>query len=199
MEHSVDSASPKFALRGVSRTTRAVARVGWVARRRSRGVRRNRLAASASRWSSAWRNRQRGAFFARLFRFGLVGASGLVVNTLVLFALICMFRLWYVPAAFLASQLALAWNFALTERFVFAGRAHGRSLLARASGFLAMSNAAFALTGPTLYVLVAVAGMHYLAANVLSITLFLVARFLVADRVIWRSRSATGALRREAG
>ena len=60
--------------------------------------------------------------FAAFGRFGVVGATGLVVNTLLLALFADVAGLYYVMAAILATQGSTLWNFTLTERWVFAGR-----------------------------------------------------------------------------
>ena len=55
-----------------------------------------------------------------------MGATGLVVNTLLLALFADVAGIYYVAAAILATQGSTLWNFCLTERWVFAGRDNER-------------------------------------------------------------------------
>jgi dolichol-phosphate mannosyltransferase len=122
----------------------------------------------------------------RPLKFGLVGASGLVVNMLLLALLTSGAGLFYLASALLATEASIIWNFALSERWVFRSRSHKDGRLRRFVSFAAANNVAFALSGPLLWLLVAGIGLHYLLANLGSIGALVVARFLIADRLIWR-------------
>jgi dolichol-phosphate mannosyltransferase len=127
---------------------------------------------------------------ARMGRFGIVGLSGLAVNTLLLALLTDAIGMWYVLGAVLATQGSTLWNFLLTDRWVFRGREHRMGPLARTSAFFAMNNLALLLRIPVLYGLVTVLGLHHLLANAGSLLLLSLVRFGVADVYIWSRRAA---------
>lgn len=126
-----------------------------------------------------------GQLSARFGRFTVVGATGLVVNTLLLAAFAEVIGIFYVLAAILATQGSTLWNFCLTEAWVFAGREHKLSGGRRAAMFFAMNNAALALRVPLLVVLTSGLGINLLLANVLSLVALTLVRFGVADVWIW--------------
>jgi glycosyltransferase involved in cell wall biosynthesis len=140
-----------------------------------------------------WRLRL-GTIGARFGRFGLVGLSGIAVNSLALVAFRGGAGFSVLAAALLATQCSSVWNFVLTERFVFRGASARRSLGARAAAFLAMNNLAFLVRGPLLLALTGIGGLHYVLANVISLCALTVARFALADRWIWGPARATSAL-----
>lgn len=128
---------------------------------------------------------------ARLRRaaaFGVVGLSGLVVNSALLHLLVSGgLGLHYVPAATLATSAALIWNFLWTEIWVFAGPKPftvGRRLLR----FTALNGLTLLAHLPLLVTLTSLLGVHYLLANVLATGLVFVAKFLLSDRLVYRSR-----------
>ena len=125
-----------------------------------------------------------GQLSARFGRFTVVGATGLLVNTLLL-AAFAEAGIFYVLAAILATQGSTLWNFCLTEAWVFAGRDHKLSGGRRAVMFFAMNNAALALRVPLLVVLTSGLGINLLVANVLSLVALTLVRFGVADVWIW--------------
>jgi putative flippase GtrA len=126
-----------------------------------------------------------GQLTARFGRFSVVGATGLVVNTLALAAFTGVIGIHYAVAAILATQASTLWNFVLTEKWVFNGRDHRHSGGRRAVAFFAMNNAALALRIPLLVLLTSSLGINYLVSNVLSLVALAVVRFGVADVWIW--------------
>ena len=129
--------------------------------------------------------------FGDLGRFVAVGVSGLAVNSAAFLFFTSVAHVHYLLAAVFSTQLSTAWNFALVERWVFGDdRRRTRSGAARFSTFLVLNNLSLLLRGPALYVLVSLAGMDSVLANLLSLFAIFVARFAVADRVIWRSSDA---------
>jgi dolichol-phosphate mannosyltransferase len=121
----------------------------------------------------------------RFARFGLVGASGLVVNTLVLALLTDLAGLFYVVSAVIATQASTLWNFCFTELWVFSDRDHKRGRAARMALFFLMNNTALALRGPLLILLTSGLGIHYVVSNVISLVGLTLVRFALADTWIW--------------
>ena len=134
-----------------------------------------------------WRLRI-GAVGSRFGRFGIVGLTGIVVNSLALALFRGSLGFSVLAAALLATQCSSLWNFALVERFVFRGATGRRSLGARAAAFFAVNNLAMLVRGPIILGLTGFFGLHYLLANLVSIGALTAARFALADRWIWGAR-----------
>lgn len=132
--------------------------------------------------------------FAQFGRFGLVGGSGLVVNSLLLAFATELLGIYYLLAAVLATQGSTLWNFALSERWVFRSHAARRGRGHRAAMFFLMNNAAFGLRGPTIFVLTSTLGMNYLLSNLISLAILMVLRYGAADRWIWGGLSSPKSL-----
>jgi dolichol-phosphate mannosyltransferase len=126
-----------------------------------------------------------GRVLGRFGRFGVVGATGLVVNTLLLLALAGPLGIGYIAAAILATQGSTLWNFSLTELWVFGDRQHRRSWGQRIGMFFLMNNAALPMRVPIIFVLTSALGVHYLVSNLVSLVALTLLRFAVADTVIW--------------
>ena len=139
-----------------------------------------------------WRLRL-GDFATHAGRFGLVGATGLVVNTVVLAALADLVGLYYVAAAVFATQASTLWNFTFTELWVFSDREHRGRGLRRMAMFFVVNNLALALRVPVLIALTAGLGIHYVLSNLLSLALIFVARFTLADLWIWAKSDSLAA------
>ena len=119
--------------------------------------------------------------------FAAVGATGVAVNTVALGVLLAIAGRHVILWSLASTQVAILWNFGLSERWVFR-RDPGR-LASRLASYMALNNASFAVSGPLLVLLVAVATLPVLAANVISLTVLAAVRFLVCDRLIWPERS----------
>jgi len=133
----------------------------------------------------------------RLIKFGLVGLSGLVINMALLALLTEFGGLFYLASAVIATETAIVWNFAFSECWVFRDRGNG-ARCNRFVAFVVVNNMAFAVGGPLLWLLVSGLGMNYLLGNFASITALMLARFVIADALIWPNAYTTSALAREA-
>src|SRR5215217_509999 len=122
---------------------------------------------------------------ANFVRFLLVGVSGLVVNSLALYAFTELASLPILISAAIATQVSTLWNFGLTETWVFGKRETERPFLQRLVSFLLVNNLLLVVRGPIMTLLVDRGGVHYLVANLVSLFAMTVLRYLLADKWIW--------------
>ena len=128
----------------------------------------------------------------RFGRFGLVGLSGLLVNTVAMAVFTSVLHIHYLVAAVVATQVSTTWNFLGSEFWAFTGEAHGRPK--RFLAFAAMNNLAFLARFPILWALKEGLGAPALIANLVSLLALTVVRFAVADSMIWgKAKSAAEA------
>ncbi|MFI6099924.1 GtrA family protein [Lentzea sp. NPDC051213] len=121
----------------------------------------------------------------RAFGFGLIGLSGLVVNTAVLWLLhLEVLRVHYLLAAALATGVSTVWLFVLTETLLYRKDKPG-TVRSRCIRFSLLNLIALLVRLPLLALLVD--GMHVevLVANALTLALLFLARFVVADSAIY--------------
>ena len=131
------------------------------------------------------------AVASRAGKFGLVGLVGLAVNLLMQALFTELIGLNYLLSAVMSTQVSSTFNFLLAERWVFdRGNGEGLGLWARYGSFLAMNNVALLIRAPMMWVLVDGAGVHYSVANFMSLAVLTLVRFGIADRFIWKIRSA---------
>ncbi|MCU7728509.1 glycosyltransferase family 2 protein [Actinoplanes sp. KI2] len=130
-----------------------------------------------------------GAQRSRMLLFGLIGLSGLLPNQVALWALNDLAGVHYLPAAVLANQVAIGWNFALTDTLLYRSRRSSRSFWGRINRFFLLGNADLVLRIPLLALLVSGAHLGVLGANLVTLVISFVARFLISDKVIYRTRS----------
>lgn len=127
----------------------------------------------------------------RLGRFGLVGLTGIAVNEAALAALVGGLHLNYVVGYLLATQFSTLWNFGWIETWAFKSVSPTNRRSVRLGSLLVVNNAANLLTAP-LFFLLTVVGINYLVANLLTLGLVFLMRFLFAER-IWAPRPAPAA------
>ena len=118
----------------------------------------------------------------RLVGWLAVGASGVVVNTAVLWLFAGPLGLHYLWAACVSTQVSSTWNFLLVDRWVFRGAKRG-SAGSRWFGFMFFSNSALVARIPVLGLLVSVLGVNYLVANVATLILTFAVRFAAQERL----------------
>lgn len=127
-----------------------------------------------------------GPWLTRFTHFGLVGVSGLVVNTLALAFFTETVGLFYMMSLLLATQASTLWNFGLSEYWVFKDMHRNGGQNGRAVKFFAMNNLALLGRGPIVFGLTSLIGMNYLLSNVISMAVLLVLRYILADSLIWK-------------
>jgi dolichol-phosphate mannosyltransferase len=119
-----------------------------------------------------------------------IGASGLAPNLATLWLLSHVIGLHYLVGAVLANEVALVWNFLLTE-LLFHRRRH-RSLAGRLSRFYLLGNVDLVLRVPALALLVSRVHMGLLWGSLVTLVASSVFRYLILDRVIYAARPKPG-------
>jgi putative flippase GtrA len=117
-------------------------------------------------------------------RFLVVGSSGVLVNSMALFALYQLLGLPLLLASALAIELAIASNFVWNDRWTFGQQ---RPSLGRFARFNLVSLASLLITTTTMWLLVQRLGVHYLLANLAGITLATAWNFVINFEWTWRT------------
>jgi putative flippase GtrA len=146
-------------------------------------LRRHRLVGQLKQHPSAGTDRLRQ--LGRMVSFGMIGLSGVVVNTAALWAVYTLAGLHHLVAAVLATQASTVWNFALVELLVYRGRGNG-TRRGRAMRFWAMNNVLLLARLPVIQLLVWL-GIGVLVSNAATLVLLFLVRFMLSDRVIYGS------------
>jgi dolichol-phosphate mannosyltransferase len=120
---------------------------------------------------------------ARFVGFGLVGLTGIVVNTAALWLFYHELSLNHLLSASLATQVSTGWNFLLIDRLIYRNRAHG-TRGGRAIRFFLMNNLLLLARLPVLEALV-LWGVGVLTANAVTLVLLFLVRFVLSDRAIF--------------
>nr|WP_240942426.1 GtrA family protein [Planosporangium thailandense] len=121
----------------------------------------------------------------KLTRFSIVGATGLLVNSVFLFALHGLLRLALLPASVAAVGAAIVHNYLLHEAWTFR---RGRPTLRRFASFSLVAVAAL-LVNVSVVQILAGFGLFYLLANLFGVGVAFTVNFAVSSMWIWSERT----------
>jgi len=105
----------------------------------------------------------------RFIRFGIVGASGAVVNMLLLYMLVRYGGWNPLVAATVATEVAILSNFALNDRWTFSDGRVATHWMHRAARYNAIALGGLAISLTVMKVLIQEFGVYYLGANFVAI------------------------------
>jgi dolichol-phosphate mannosyltransferase len=126
-----------------------------------------------------------GAGSLRFIGFAMVGASGILVNSLSLYLATASLHIYYLVSVGIATAASTLWNFILTEVLVYRAHSPVKDRLRRLGLFSVVNVIALALRTPFIYLMTTLLGIYYVVSNLVSIVVLTILRFLVADRAIW--------------
>ena len=133
------------------------------------------------RESAAWRE------WKRVFKFGLVGISGIFVNMGLLWYLTEFVGLFYLVSSLFAIEFSILNNFIWNDLWTFkSGASHKlSSRLHRLISFHVVSAGGLVINMGILYLLTSVGGVYYLISNIIGILVGFGWNFMVNRRVTW--------------
>ena len=135
---------------------------------------------------SGWLRWMREAPIPRLARFSLVGASGVAVNTGMLWFLRSGAELPLAAASALAIETAIWNNFVLNDAWTFVEERRRRPWWTRAIAFHVTAVSAGAINLGVLLLLVAGSGLNYLIANLIAIAVAAGVNYSLSALWTWR-------------
>ena len=122
----------------------------------------------------------------RFFKFALVGASGILINTLVMFLATEELQIYYLISAGIGTVASTLWNFGLTEAWVYQTKNMAQGRVRRLGLFFVMNLIALSLRTPMIYLFTAIMGIFYVVSNLISLAILTVVRFAFSDSIIWK-------------
>lgn len=122
--------------------------------------------------------------FSRLWKFMIVGMSGVIVNMGFLYYLTEGIGIYYLISSAIAIELSIISNFCLNDKWTFKDVDNRHSLMGRALRFQLVSVSGILINITTLCVLTSF-GIYYLLANLIGILLAFSWNFLVNRRLTW--------------
>lgn len=162
----------------------AISEIGFEFGKRNAGESKASLSEGMTYLSQLCRLRA-GDEFLRFVKFILVGASGFVVNSVLIYLFTSMMGVHYLISAIFASWGSTTWNFGLTEFWVFPDRSSARLRLTRFALFFGMNSSLLVVRTPMIWFMTSVLGIYYVASNIISLVALLLLRYGVADSWIW--------------
>jgi dolichol-phosphate mannosyltransferase len=125
------------------------------------------------------------AAVARAVGFAAVGSTGIIVNSVALWAFVSVIGTNVLLGAALATQFSTSWNYLFTDWLIFTGPKRSSGWV-RFLGFAVVNNVVLLLRLPVLSWLVHSGALGYLMANLVTLIAAFVVRFLIADRFLFR-------------
>jgi dolichol-phosphate mannosyltransferase len=132
--------------------------------------------------SAAWRE------WKKVFKFGIVGLTGIVVNMAILYYLTEYVGLFYLVSSLFAIELSILNNFFWNDLWTFRSTREHRlsSRWHRLIAFHGVSAGGLVINLGILYFLTSVFGVYYLVSNFLGILVAFIWNFLLNRRVTWQ-------------
>jgi putative flippase GtrA len=130
--------------------------------------------------------------FGRPLRFGLVGISGIVVNSAILWGLVHGPRLAIPLASAIATEAAILSNFLLNDRWTFRAGARADSAARRLLRFNGVALGGMLITALILTALTTSTRLPLLIANVLAVGAATIWNYAINSRWTWSNQSAVG-------
>lgn len=126
----------------------------------------------------------------RLFRFGLVGVSGIFINEGILYLLTEQVGLYYMISAVFAIQSAILNNFTFNHLWTFKDRREESvSILRRLGRFELVSMGGVAANLIILFILTSLFGIYYLISNLIAIVIAFSVNFSGNNLWTWRTKN----------
>ena len=123
--------------------------------------------------------------YTRPISFGLVGLSGVVVNTVILWGLVHGFGLSVLLSSALATEAAILSNFLLNDRWTFRTAAHQGMFVQRLLRFNGVALGGMAITTAVLAALTDHGYLPLLLANLLAVGAAMAWNYVVNSRWTW--------------
>lgn len=121
----------------------------------------------------------------RFTRFGVVGISGVVINTALLYLLVQFGHMNHLIAAGIASEVSILSNFALNDLWTFRDADPETTWVRRALQYNAVALSGMVISLGILFVLADLIGIHYLLANLFSIGTATLSNYALNSRFTW--------------
>lgn len=121
--------------------------------------------------------------FTQFFKFAAVGASGVIVNSSVLFILVSLFGLPLVPAGAIATEISIFTNFMLNDRITFVSPKEGAWLRFVKFNVICLGGSAIHVS--ILWALAEYWGIYYLVANLGGVGIAFLWNYFINKKVTW--------------
>jgi dolichol-phosphate mannosyltransferase len=124
----------------------------------------------------------------RLIRYGCVGATGSILNIVLLYVLTTYAGIYYMISSFFAIEISTLTNFLLNDLWTFKGDREPRlkSPWVRLVSYHVVSAGGMVVNMSVLFVLTEIFGIYYLISNIVGILVAFFWNFLVNRKTTWK-------------
>jgi dolichol-phosphate mannosyltransferase len=126
----------------------------------------------------------------RPFKFGLIGLSGVLINTAVLWVLVHQAHVALLPASALATETAILSNFLLNDCWTFAANSRHEPRWQRLLRFNGVALGGMVITMAVLSALVSLLPVGIVLANLAAVGCATVWNYTINSRWTWAARSS---------
>ena len=123
----------------------------------------------------------------RLFKFCVIGGSGLGIHTGILYLLTDEAGLYYMYSAIIAGVIAAVYNYLGNHYWTFKDRNHG-SHFTGGSKFVILQAAYYGYYYGFLYVLTSIIGLWYILSSILLVVVGFFLKYLASTMWIWKHK-----------
>jgi dolichol-phosphate mannosyltransferase len=121
-----------------------------------------------------------------LFKFALVGASGALINLVIIYILTNYILIWYIVSALVAIECSILWNFYLNTKLTFNYRFSNESELFTAVFKYHLSSLASSIINiAALFALTEFLKIYFLFSELLAIILAFGINYLISTNYVW--------------
>ena len=121
----------------------------------------------------------------RLFKFCVIGGSGLAVNTLVLYLLTDVANWYYMYSAIVAGVIVAIYNYLGNHYWTFKDRRHSSHAMG-GSKFVIMQAAYYGYYYGFLWILTSPLGVWYIFSSILLVVIGFLLKYIVSTMWIWK-------------
>lgn len=127
-----------------------------------------------------------------VIKFAIVGITGIVVNTGILYILSDVFNIFYVVSSFFAIEASIISNFILNDIWTFGHKKDYtlNKVIHRFVSYQIVSIGGIIINMGTLIFLTETLGLYYLISNVIGICIAFSWNFLVNRKITWGKRTS---------
>lgn len=124
----------------------------------------------------------------KLMKYTIVGISGIVINTFVLFFCTDVLKIFYMISSAVAYEISILTNFIINDRWTFKAVDNKSSFLTRALYFNYTMIIGAILGMLLLYVFTSMLSINYLVSNIMSIAIVFMWRYYASVTSVWKHK-----------
>lgn len=124
----------------------------------------------------------------KLVKYSIVGISGIVVNTFVLFFFTDILKIFYLLSSAIAYETSILTNFIINDRWTFKS-VNNRSNFSTRALYFNYAMITGAIIGMLLlYIFTSLLSINYLISNIISIVIVFIWRYYASITVVWKHK-----------